>query len=565
MPVTTGGTFTYELQSLNITAVAAVYIVRAGSGVIELADSAIWDDNDNADNGTSYSLDYAFSSSLPDGVLIEAVGARTDLITEPAAYTEDRNGSNKRIVTSYDGVTGSSWSSVYTLSGGAANKQTSGAVGLVFVEITSGGNAPPVFDADPVVESGAVQDLAYVGRTLADNASDGNLDSMDFAMVSGPAWLSVAANGTLSGTPGSTDVGNNRWKVLVTDGTATNFANLEIEVDSAAPPVASPDRERLFPTNSYNVLFIAIDDMRPLIDAYGETDPLQPITPQMDRLAASGVMFANAHCQQAVCNASRASLLTGLRPDTTMCWKLDTHFRTPLPNIITLPQHFGANGYRAHGIGKIYHGINPANQDAALSWNEGWGDPSTGNTWYEAAKAAAEDGGNNKISATDAGEINTRDGNRPIVDEDYNDGYAAELGVAKIAEYAASYQSNGTPFFLGVGFQKPHMPFNAPKTYWDLYNPAQIDLTGYTGIRNMPVGSNKFTAPYGGEPSGFDDVIGTTDNNMPTATEAVIRARTIPLLTTRLLCCGATMVSIWVTTTDSGPNIPIMKFPRVFR
>jgi len=159
------------------------------------------------------------------------------------------------------------------------------------------------------------------------------------------------------------------------------------------PPVAFPDRTRLHPTNTYNVLFIPIDDMRPLINAYGETDPLRPITPNMDRLADSGVMFANAHCQQAVCNASRASLLTGLRSDTTRCWKLDTHFRTTVPSIITLPQHFGDNGYNVHGIGKIYHGINSANQDEALSWKDGWANPSTGNTWYEIAKAAAEDHG----------------------------------------------------------------------------------------------------------------------------------------------------------------------------
>jgi iduronate 2-sulfatase len=284
------------------------------------------------------------------------------------------------------------------------------------------------------------------------------------------------------------------------------------------PPVAFPDRDRLHPTNTYNVLFIPIDDMRPLINAYGETDPLRPITPSMDRLAASGVMFLNAHCQQAVCNASRASLLTGLRPDTTRCWKLSTHFRTTVPNVITLPQHFGDHGYNVHGIGKIYHGITSSNQDEALSWKDGWANPSTGNTWYEIDKALAEDGGNNKISATDAGEVD-RSAN-PIEDADYNDGNAAELGLVKIAEYAEGFHTKGTPFFLAVGFQKPHLPFNCPKAYWDLYDPNLINLTNYTGIRTMPVGSNKFTAPYGGEPKAFDDVTGTSDNGMPTVTEA---------------------------------------------
>lgn len=518
--VTSSGTFDFDIttdNTLGITAISALYVVRAGSGTIQLADSASWDDTDNADNGTSYSLDYSFGSSLPDGVLIESVSSRTDLITKPAAYTEDRY-ADKRLLASYDGVTGSSWSSVYTLSGGVADKQTSGAVGLTFVEITSGGAPRPVFDSDPIIELYATQDEAYIGQTLADNVS--GTVSPSFAKISGPAWLAVGSGGALSGTPAWTDIGTNNWKVLVTDGVATNFATLEIEVVSSAPPVASPNRTRLFPTNSYNVLFIAIDDMRPLIDAYGETDPLRPITPEMDRLAASGVMFGNAHCQQAVCNASRASLMTGLRPDTTMCWKLDTHFRTKVPDVITLPQHFGANGYRVHGIGKIYHSTNPTWQDDPLSWNEGWASSSTDYTWYEAAKAALEDAGTNSVSATDAGEVNTRDGSRPIVDADYNDGYAAEQGVAKIAEYAAGYSASNQPFFLAVGFQKPHMPFNAPKAYWDLYDPAQIDLTGYTGIRQMPVGSNKFTAPYGGEPSAFLDITGTSDNGMPNATEA---------------------------------------------
>jgi iduronate 2-sulfatase len=258
--------------------------------------------------------------------------------------------------------------------------------------------------------------------------------------------------------------------------------------------------------------------MRPLINAYGETEPLLPITPYMDQIASNGVMFANAHCQQAVCNASRASLLTGLRPDTTKCWKLDTHFRTVLPDIITLPQHFGDNGYQVHGIGKIYHGTNEYRHDVPLSWTNGWSSSATSYVWYESAKAALEDAGTKKVSATDAGEAD-RLGN-PITDEAYNDGFAAAQAVSKITDYAADYQTSGTPFFLAVGFQKPHLPFNCPKTYWDLYDPAEIDLGNYTGIRKMPIGTNKFTAPYGGEPKAFLDITGTSDNAMPTAEEA---------------------------------------------
>ena len=284
------------------------------------------------------------------------------------------------------------------------------------------------------------------------------------------------------------------------------------------PPVASPHRTRTLPEGNYNVLFISIDDLRPLINAYGETEPLRPITPNLDRLADSGIMFANAHCQQAVCNASRASLMTGLRPDTTRCWKLNTFFRDTISDTITLPQHFGEQGYRVHGIGKIYHGSTSTKQDAAISWNDGWSSSDTGYEWYESAKAGAEDAGTSKVSATDAGEVD-RNGD-PITDEAYYDGYAAAQGVARISEYAADYQTNNTPFFLAVGFKKPHLPFNCPKTYWDLYNPAEIDLTGYTGIRQMPAGANKFAAPFGSEPETYGDITGTSDSGMPDATEA---------------------------------------------
>jgi|GEM_PF-2153791 len=290
------------------------------------------------------------------------------------------------------------------------------------------------------------------------------------------------------------------------------------------PPPEPPARARLLPRGNYNVLFLPVDDLKPLIDAYGDSSSAlpRPITPNMDRLAARGVVFSRAYCQQAVCNASRASIMTGLRPDTTKCWDLETFFRS-IPgneNVVTIPQHFGARGYSVHGIGKIFHGVNDTKQDGPLSWNEGWASASTGNTWYEAAKAAAEDAGNNKVSATDAGEINTRDGNRPVVDSDYNDGMAAQLGIAKIGAYAAQYRSTGKPFFLAVGFQKPHLPFTAPKAYWDMYDPNAIDLSGYDGARSMPSGTNDFTAPYGTEPGGFDDITGHPTTGMPTATEA---------------------------------------------
>src|SRR5687767_213263 len=102
-----------------------------------------------------------------------------------------------------------------------------------------------------------------------------------------------------------------------------------------------------------NVLFVAVDDLKPAIGRYGDAHAK---TPNLDALAARGIAFTRAYCQQAVCSPSRSSLLTGRRPDTTKVWDLETHFRTALPDVVTLPQHFKANGWHAQAFGKIYHG-----------------------------------------------------------------------------------------------------------------------------------------------------------------------------------------------------------------
>ena len=309
--------------------------------------------------------------------------------------------------------------------------------------------------------------------------------------------------------------------VEMTDSQDPSKAEHEAVTVMILKSAAITSRERHHPAGQYNVLFIPIDDLRPLLNVYGEDDPLRPITidgesgtPNFDRLAASGVTFLNAHCQQAICTASRASFLTGLRPDTTRNWALETSFREVMPNVVTLPEHFKNRGYTTYAVGKVFHGQTSSKQDdnhpsGADSWSDGWHNPSDGrfnfyetgtnpNVWNTWNKTVGANSSNR--SATDVGEYK-RDGLTPIEDSDYKDGRAAELAIEKIAEYAL----DGTRFFIGLGFQKPHLPFNAPKAYWDLYDPSVIDMSNYLGIRSMPAGANSFTAPYGGEPSSYGD------------------------------------------------------------
>jgi arylsulfatase A-like enzyme len=218
-----------------------------------------------------------------------------------------------------------------------------------------------------------------------------------------------------------------------------------------------------------NVLFIAVDDLRPDIGCYGHPEAK---TPNIDALASRGMVFRRAYCQQAVCSPSRTSLLTGLRPDSTKVYDLETHFRDTIPNVVTLPQHFKASGYHTVGMGKIYHG----GLDDAASWSE----PhiQAGGSSYVLAEnqRIVREGVAKAKAKGKKGKAARRGGRGPaweagdVPDEEYVDGSLAEKAVAKLREV------KDKPFFLAVGFVKPHLPFNAPKKYFDLYDPAKLEL-----------------------------------------------------------------------------------------
>jgi arylsulfatase A-like enzyme len=207
-----------------------------------------------------------------------------------------------------------------------------------------------------------------------------------------------------------------------------------------------------------NVLFFAVDDLRPELNCYGRT---YIHSPNIDRIAKMGMAFDRAYVQQAVCSPSRSSLLTGTRPDSTKVWDLVTHFRAAEPNIVTLPEHFKKNGYFVQGMGKIFH----PGYDDPQSWSVAWQTP---NAPTYAKMKTPDVADEDKPKAKGGPAFESAD----VPDNFYRDGMVADLAV----ETLKTISKKPEPFFLAVGFAKPHLPFVSPKKYWDLYDPAKIQL-----------------------------------------------------------------------------------------
>ena len=209
-------------------------------------------------------------------------------------------------------------------------------------------------------------------------------------------------------------------------------------------------------TDKPNILFIAIDDLAPVLRCYGN---LIAKTPHIDRLAARGVRFDRAYNQLPLCNPTRASVMTGLRPDTIKVYDLDRHFRDELPNVVTLSQTFMCNGWWAGRVGKIYHYNVPASIgtdgfDDPLSWQETV-NPKGRDKTDEALIFNAEP--HRKISA--ALSWLAADG----ADEEQTDGMVATEAIKMMQS------KRDQPFFLGVGFFRPHTPYVAPRKYFEMY------------------------------------------------------------------------------------------------
>jgi len=216
-----------------------------------------------------------------------------------------------------------------------------------------------------------------------------------------------------------------------------------------------------------NVLLLVADDLRAELNCLGSKHIKSP---HLDRLAANGRLFTRAYCQQAVCNPSRASFLTGLRPDTIRVWDLRTHFRKAKPDHPTLPEFFKKHGYETRCVGKLYH--NTGNMGDPRSWS---------------TDALFHEGPHSADTVTARRQNTQRKGDIPVIEhfdvahEAYWDGRIAAAATGALREM------RDKPFFLAVGFWRPHLPFVAPKKYWDLYNPEQLPPpTSWTAPDNCP-------------------------------------------------------------------------------
>ena len=211
-----------------------------------------------------------------------------------------------------------------------------------------------------------------------------------------------------------------------------------------------------------NVLLICVDDLKPLLGCYGNK---QIHSPNMDRLATRGLLFERAYCNQAVCAPSRNALLTGVRSTSLGIYDLGTNFRQSIPTAVTLPQYFMQHSYRAEGLGKIFH-VGHGNHEDPASWS----------VPHFSAKSIAyaltESSAKRTLTREEALFANESNvGNLPrgaafecadVADDAYPDGKLAEETIRRLQ--SATTQTN-EPFFMAVGFVKPHLPFCAPKKY----------------------------------------------------------------------------------------------------
>jgi len=271
-----------------------------------------------------------------------------------------------------------------------------------------------------------------------------------------------------------------------------------------------------------NILFIMVDDLKPTIKAYGDDFA---ITPNMDKLAEEGFVFLGNYVQQAVCAPSRASVMTGWRPDYTEVTDLHTLIRDKNPNVVTMPQYFKKNGYITVATGKIYDPRSVDKKYDPKSWSipytpphqlEGsMGEPISGyyqseehrmqyHTYEKIADAKGLTGKKRNKFLRSSFKPSTEKADVP--DDAYYDGRIASDAIKKLDELA----KQDKPFMLMVGFKRPHLPFVAPTKYWDLYDPKKIKLAKF---QKHSKGGPEIAYHNNGELRSYTDIPAAFDEN----------------------------------------------------
>jgi iduronate 2-sulfatase len=254
-----------------------------------------------------------------------------------------------------------------------------------------------------------------------------------------------------------------------------------------------------------NVLMILVDDLKPALGCYG--DPVAK-TPHLDRLAARGMRFDLAYCNQAVCAPSRFTLMLGSRSTSTGLYGLGSQLRQRLPDAVTLPQFFAQHGYRTESLGKVFH-IGHGNEGDPQSFSV----PHFNDKVIEYLDRESTGGG--LLTREEALFTNRQLGairslprgaafESPVAgDTDYADGRVAAETIRRLQAAKLRREKEGTPFFIAAGFVRPHLPFSVPKKYWDLYDPEELPMPQYEA---SPAGSPPVAYKRGGEIAAYKPV-----------------------------------------------------------
>ncbi|MBD0405457.1 sulfatase-like hydrolase/transferase [Flammeovirga sp. EKP202] len=279
----------------------------------------------------------------------------------------------------------------------------------------------------------------------------------------------------------------------------------------------------LFPkTQRKNILFIMVDDLNTDLTAFGNEEV---ITPTFDQLSQQGIQYANAQCSYPVCGPSRASFLTGTYPERNGITNLTLKLEETAPNLTTLPQYLALNGYRTAAVGKVFDPRNVDDGHNTTSWTDDYKDPNHYD--YPEEYGDFVSGNNYRVEAG----VSYEKGPEGVGDDGYQDGQFTLEAIKVMNKFSVTEQ----PFFLSVGFKKPHLPFVAPQKYFDLYEGKTITLANY---QKLPEGTDSIAYKAPSELLGYKDIPQTWEDIYKDAEKVLNLEKQRELLTAYYACAS---------------------------